>query len=1066
MTQDVLIIANRGEVAVRVHRAAQSLGFETISIYSADDAGAMHQRITDRSVRVPGTGASAYLDASTIVRAAKEQGATLLHPGWGFLSEQPVLARLCADAGITFVGPSIQALEILGDKVRTRALAERLKVRMVTSTGPVGCEGAEDLLAQASPGQGIMLKAVAGGGGRGIRVVTQREQLASAYRDCAAEAANAFGDGRLFAEMYIPNSRHVEVQVIGDADGNVAVIGDRDCSVQRNWQKLIEIAPAPNLKDRVRRQLWDAARILACEVGYVGVGTFEFLVDASNGSDDWWFMEANPRLQVEHTITEEVTGIDIVQAQLNIARGSSLDSLSISEGTTQARGVAIQSRVNAETMTSNGVVPSSGRVTALTLPDGPGVRVDTGLAVGDLQSPRFDSLLAKVIVHEPTDGLGEAVRQARDAVAGLRVVGVETNQSLLLSILDDERLSAGDLSTRLLERHISNPEAGRAAKNIRVDDDGRVTVLAETAGVVMHINVDIGDEVSRGDDLVHVEVMKMHHVATAPASGLVAALPVALGEACGVGTPLVVLEPGSGGTPETSDSFQTVEHAGEILVQELTRRRQLTHDASRPDAVTETHARGRLTTREKIARLVEDGTFTEIGGLAVAARLWKETSEQLAQKTPADGVITGIGVVSTVERREDPGRCAVIAYDPSVLAGTQGLTGTQKVERLVDLASKSQLPVALMADGGGGRPGDDAPGTSASPLRVFHMLGRLAGEVPIVGMVSGACFAGNAAILGCSHVIVATRGANIGMGGPVVVDAARLGNYTVADIGPAERLHEAGAVDILVDDDAQAVTEVRRTLGYLQGDVDEWDCVDQSRLRTVLPADRLRAYDVRDVINVMADTDSVQELKAAYGPTLLVAFARLEGIPVGLIANNPKFNAGAIDGLGAEKATWFLKLCDSFGLPVIFLCDTPGFAVGPDAEATGQLRHLSSFLVAGSQLTVPYVTVITRKAYGVGALAMYGGSLRAPWMNVAWPSAEVGSMPPEAIVRLSAGRELDSISEEHERLAEFGRRVQDAKEKTDPIGAAARFRIDDVIDPMDTRTKIVALIKHWRHSLR
>lgn len=1067
MTQDVLLIANRGEVAVRINRAAQELGIETVSIYSADDSGALHERNTDRSVALPGKGPSAYLDATGIVQAAKCHGATLLHPGWGFLSEQPEFARLCAQSGITFVGPSVQTLEVFGDKVQTRTLAERLNVPMVTSTGPTTQEGAEALLAQAAPGHGIMLKAIAGGGGRGIRVVTRPEQLASAYRACAAEAANAFGDDRLFAELFIPNSRHVEVQIIGDGEGDIVVLGDRDCSIQRNWQKLVEIAPAPHLRDLVRKQLWEAARTLAREVGFVGVGTFEFLVDASAGADAWWFMEANPRLQVEHTVTEEVTGIDIVKAQLGIARGSTLESLSVSERPAVNGGIAIQARVNAETITSRGVIPSSGRLTALSLPNGPGVRVDTGVTAGDMQSPHFDSLLAKVIVHEPSDDLRSAALRARDAVASMHVDGVETNQSLLLAILDDERLSAGDLSTRFLERHIAEPAADEAAKHTRVDENGRVAVLAETAGVVMRIDVAVGDSVAVGDDLVHVEVMKMQHVATAPTGGRVVALPLSQGDACAPGTTLVVIEPdaeGSNGVPGARSLTANKTMSG--LLEELARRRQLTHDDGRPDAVDATHARGRLTVREKVSALVAKGTFTEIGGLTIAGRLWLESEEELARKTPADGVITGTGIVAGGERDHDPARCAVIAYDPSVLAGTQGQLGMQKVERLTELASKSKLPVVLMADGGGGRPGDDAPGTSANPLRAFHQLGRLSRDVPIVGMVSGPCFAGNAALLGCSHVIIATQGANIGMGGPVVVEAARLGSYSVADIGPADQLHEAGAVDVLVEDDAQAVVEVRRTLGYFQGDAVEWDCADQSQLRAALPADRLRAYHARDVIDLLADTDSVQELKAAYGRSMVVAFARLEGMPVGIIANNPKFNAGAIDGPGADKAAWFAKLCETFRLPVVFLCDTPGFTVGPEAESTGQLRHLSSFLIAGSQLTVPYATIITRKAYGVGAVAMCGGSFRAPWVNVAWPTAEVGSMAPEAIVRLSSTRELDAIADDDERAAEFDKRVQAAKSKTAPVGAAARFRIDDVIDPIDTRAPIVSMIRQWRGSLR
>ncbi|WP_127818366.1 acetyl-CoA carboxylase family protein [Microbacterium sp. CPCC 204701] len=1064
MTRDVVLIANRGEVAVRINRAAEALGIEAVAVFSADDAGAMHRRVADRATPLEGIGATAYLDVEAIVRAASDNGANLLHPGWGFLSEQPELAQRCADAGITFVGPSVRTLELFGDKVQTREVAGSLGVPMVTSTGPTTLDGAERLLADAAPGHGIMLKAVAGGGGRGIRVVKQPDQLEAAFRDCAAEAVNAFGDGRLFAELFIPNSRHIEVQIVGDNTGDVAVLGDRDCSVQRNWQKLVEIAPAPGLPAEIRDQLHDAAAALARAVGFTGVGTFEFLVDADPGADAWYFMEANPRLQVEHTVTEEVTGIDIVQTQFGIARGKTLRDLGLVDFPRAPRGVAIQCRVNAETITSRGVLPSSGTISELTLPEGSEVRVDTGFETGDVLSSRYDSLLAKIIVHEPADDLPSAVARARDAVGSLKVVGVETSQDLLLAILDDPRLAAAALTTRFLEQHLTRSGAAeeRAAS---VDADGHVAVLAETAGIVTHLDVAVGELVEAGDDLVRVEVMKMQHGSLAPVSGRVVEVRVAPGDECLPGAVLVVIDPvDTGEAPTSRRAAKPTGDGMAVELRALSDRRRLAQDSARPQAVERAHARGLLTVREKLTALVDEGSFIELGQLTIAARLWRDTEEDLARRTPADGVVTGTGVLGAAEHAQAPGRCAVIAYDPSVLAGTQGLLGMQKVERLLELAERSLLPIALIADGGGGRPGDEAPGTSANPLRAFHQLARISGRVPIAGMASGACFAGNAALLGCSDVIIATRGANIGMGGPVVVDAARLGSYTVAEIGPAPVLHDAGVVDILADDDADAVARLRRVVGYFQGDLANWECADQELLRSALPTDRLRAYDVRDVLELIADIGSVQELKGGYGPSMVTALARIEGMPVGVIANNPKSNAGAIDQPGADKAARFASLCETFGLPVLFLCDTPGFAVGPEAEAAGQLRELSSFLISGSKLSVPFATVITRKAYGVGAVAMCGGSFRAPWSTIAWPTAEIGSMAPEAIVRLSASKELDAIADETERAAEFDRRVQSAKAKTAPLGAAARFRVDDVIDPADTRALVAAVIRQGRRA--
>jgi len=1066
MSQASVLVANRGEVAMRIIRAAAERGIRSVAVYSQDDTGAMHQRAADESVPLDAVGPAAYLDAGAMVAAALATGCEFLHPGWGFLSEQPELARNCREAEVQFLGPEAETLEILGDKVRAQDLAARHGLPVLPSTrGAATLHEAAELLTQARSHRGVMLKAVAGGGGRGIRVVSSASELPGAYRDCTAEAAAAFGDGRVFAELYLPQCRHIEVQIVGDGRGSVAVVGDRDCSIQRNWQKLIEIAPAPALPENVRASLWDAARRLAESVHYRSVGTFEFLLDLTDHS--WWFMEANPRLQVEHTITEQVSGIDLVHIQFDILAGRSLADLGLASGTRVQAGTAMQLRLNAERVTSGGAVqPSAGTVTAVSFPSGPGIRVDTAFAAGDVVSPRFDSLLAKIIVHVTQGGLEVAAQQARWALERTDVAGVDTNRDLLVALVSDPRLAAGELSTTFLHAHLGSltPAATQTAATLQSTPES-ATVLAGMSGVVTCIEVAVGQVVEQGDDLMQIEAMKMQHVLTAPVTGRISSITVCKGAEC---HPDMVLAEISTDIPDgmlAADPIsRSVGQDDDWLAVHLTEVRdqhQRALDDARPQVAAQRRAAGKTTVREKLAALF-DGPFAEYGSLAVASRLWRDSEDDLAQRTPADGVITGIGQVNrgVVEPGvgRAGGRCAVVAYDPAVMAGTQGHIGTQKTARLLELAGRSALPVVLFGDGGGGRPGDDAPGTFSPPLEIFGQFARLSGKVPLVGSVSSACFGGNAALLSCCDLIVATRDANVGMAGPAVIEAGGLGSFRIDEIGPASQLHDNGLVDVLTDSDTAAVDSVKHLLAYFQGPVPAWESPDQIHLRQVLPRDRLRAYDVTHVARTLADLDSMQEIKPAFGRTMMTSLARIDGAPVGIIGNNPRHGAGAIDGHGADKAARFARLCNTFGIPLIFLCDTPGFAVGPDAEATGQLSSFSRMLIECSRLTVPFVTIITRKAYGLGAVAMCGGSYRAPSAVVSWPTAELAGMAPESVVRLSAAKDLAAIDDDALRAEEFARRVDAAREASTAIRAARRFRVDDVIDPAETRSWVRAAL--------
>ena len=546
-----LLVANRGEVAVRIMATASVLGIETVAVYPADDAACGHVGRADAAVELPGAGAAAYLDVDAIIAAAAGTGCDMLHPGYGFLSERPELAARCAAAGLRFAGPGPEALALFGDKAAARARARELGVPVLAGTGTdPSPEEVRTLLREHGA---VMVKAVAGGGGRGLRPVTREEdlteaQLADTMRRCASEAAAAFGDGRVFAERLLPRARHVEVQVVGDGTGAVAVLGDRDCSLQRRRQKLIEIAPAA-LAGEVRARLSAAAAALVRSADYAGLATAEFLVQ----DDEIAFLEVNPRLQVEHTVTEQVTGLDLVELGLRIADGATIAALVLDALTpgTGPRGVAVQARVNAETLRPDGtLLPGDGTLSRFQPPAGRGVRVDTAGYPGYTVSPRYDSLLAKVITTGGT--LEEAARRAVRALAEFDIAGVPANTALLQAVLQAPGLGAHDVGW--IDAHAAELADGDDGERADGDDGeppgGDDAVRAPLAGTVVAVAVEPGDPVAAGDELLVIEAMKMEHEVRAQATGLVREVAAAVGATVAAGEVLVVLAGSGAGAGE------------------------------------------------------------------------------------------------------------------------------------------------------------------------------------------------------------------------------------------------------------------------------------------------------------------------------------------------------------------------------------------------------------------------------------------------------------------------------------------------------------------------------------
>jgi acetyl-CoA carboxylase carboxyltransferase component len=586
-------------------------------------------------------------------------------------------------------------------------------------------------------------------------------------------------------------------------------------------------------------------------------------------------------------------------------------------------------------------------------------------------------------------------------------------------------------------------------------------VAAAFGGTVLRLVVEPGKDVPAGTDLLVIESMKMEHVIEAPAAGSVHSFSVAVGDAVQSGDVLLHFEQSNGEPVATAyipSAADAASEEGDVRPElvDLRRRAEATLDTGRPEATERRHARGRRTARENIDDLCDPGTFEEYGRFVIAAQRARRGRDDLIANTPTDGLIAGFARVNGDLFPPEQARCAVLSYDYSVLAGTQGQMNHKKKDRLFELIERLGLPVVLFAEGGGGRPGDtDTASVTGLDTAAFALFGALSGQVPLVGIVSGRCFAGNAALLGCCHVIIATPDANIGMGGPAMIEGGGLGVFAPEDVGPVSVQVPNGVIDVLVDDEKEAVDVARRYLSYFQGDLGHWSTPDQTLLRNVVPTDRRRVYDVHQALELLADEGSVLELRPSFSPGMVTALARVEGRAVGVIANNPMHLAGAVDGPCADKAARFLQLCEAFALPVLSLCDTPGFMVGPEAEETALVRHVSRMFVVGASLTVPYCCVILRKGYGLGAQAMAGGSFHRPIFTVAWPTGELGGMGLEGAVRLGFRRELDAIADDIEREAAFEAMVERAYQHGKALHVAEYFEIDDVIDPADTRTRIV-----------
>ncbi|MEM6999918.1 MAG: carboxyl transferase domain-containing protein [Pseudomonadota bacterium] len=1101
-----VLIANRGEIAIRIARAAQDLGLRTVAVYSADDALSLHTRVADEAVQLDGVGAAAYLNIAGVIAAAVEAGCDAIHPGYGFLSEQAAFADACAAANIKFMGPTAEHLTLFGDKARARQAAIDAEVPVLAGIDRAVSLAEAEAFFDEHP-SGIIIKALAGGGGRGTRAVTDKGDLAEAFNRCQSEARATFGIEDVYVEVFLARARHVEVQILGDEQGNITHLGERECSAQRRNQKVVEIAPAPALDEELRQRIIDAAVRFANREGYQSLGTFEFLVNTGDGTPEFVFIEANARLQVEHTVTEEVTGVDLVQSQMLVAQGLTLADLGL-DTPVATRGYAIQARVNMETLKADGtVLPASGVLAAYEPPSGPGVRTDGFGYAGYQTSTAFDSLLAKVIVASRGPDFAAACAKTVRALAEFRIEGLSANTGFLMNLIEHPDFVAGSIHTRWVDEHmaalvadnenrarfVASTQSGTSGDGFagaRVDTsdplalfahdaqvkaqqatvqeelpqtvgpDGSIGVSSPIQGTIVSIDVAVGEEVRAGQQLAVVEAMKMEHVIAAEQDGVVRQVTMAAGDVVREKFPIVFVEHTevSGGQAQTEQSVD-LDHIRADL-QENIDRHALTLDENRQEAVDKRHARGGRMPRENIAELMDEGSFKEYWPLIVARQHKRHDIDALRKRTPGDGVVAGTGTINADLFGEEAARAMVVHYDYTVLAGTQGARNHYKQDRMFELALRFRMPLVLFGEGGGGRPGDDSTGPAvAFDTQTFTTFSKLSGAVPMVGVNHGRCFAGNTALLACCDVIIATKDSTIAMGGPAMIEGGGLGIYTPEEVGPMSFQVPNGVVDILVEDEAEAVQVAKKYLSYFQGTVDTWEAPDQRQLRHIVPENRLRLYDMRDIIHTIADEDSVLEIREQFGVGVITCFIRVEGKPMGVIANNPHHLAGAIDSDGADKGTRFIQLCDAFDIPILSLMDCPGMMVGPDVEATALVRHCVRMFNAGANLTTPLFGVIVRKAYGLGVQAMCGASALVGFFTVAWPTAEFAGMNIEGSVKLGYRNELMAIEDADERAAEFNKRVDRAYDSAKAVNAAAGGGLDDVIDPAETRSWIAESLK-------
>ena len=1114
-----VFISNRGEIAIRIAKSATVLGVESVGVYPAIDALSLHTRGITESHKI-GTAedsVGAYLNAEALVQTAKASGCDCLHPGYGFLSENAAFAELCAAEGITFIGPPPAALSLFGNKVRARALAESLGIPVVPgSAEPIGSVREAENLANEL-GYPVMLKAAAGGGGRGLRVVERAEQLAEALARCRSEAQAAFGNGSVFIEKLVARPRHIEVQILADSHGNVVHLHERDCSVQLRHQKVVEVAPAPNLDADLREQMLTDAITLVKAASYVNAGTVEFLVSPETG--EYFFIECNPRIQVEHTVTEQVTGIDLVEAQFHIAAGATLTSLGLGDqhAVGAPRGFAVQARV---------VATSTGRLTAYKEPSGVGIRVDACGYLGYAPPSQFDPLLAKLICT--SGAYAAAIERTLHALDEFHIGGLQTNVHQLRAILSHPPVQAGDARTSLLTEApeiisvsfsaaegsplaLLEQQAAKMGKTgvaalssvqsfqssaTRMSAlevaEGQETVECPIESAVAEIRVREGDTVSLGDTLLVVSAMKMETMLTASCAGIVTAMqPLQVGDTVAAGQVVAVVSPSpdrSQLSPHIKSEQPWRSMLEEVRVLQDFAKQRLEPGSDDPGVVRQ-RARGKLTCRERILLVLDEGSFREVGSVAGFASYDEE------------GVITGftpansVGGWGKIDRRS----VIVCADDFTSRGGHADGAIAAKSGYLDRLATEMRAPSLRLLDGssGGGsvaamvpaqkKEGESNAKESSGAIKAgrprvaggggSYLPGHLGSTmyteqlstIPVVNLLLGSVVGIGAAKAVLGHFSVMVRDiAQLFVAGPPVVTHAMGYDITKEELGGWHIHCTNGSVDNLAESEQEAMAMTRTFLSYLPSSVyeappvrvpDASDPIDrrEEELATLIARKRTTTFDIRKAIRLMADKDSFFEIGPLWGTDQVTGFVRFDGHPLGVIASDSQHvNGGALTADGCDKLTRHLDLCDLFHIPILNLIDNPGFAVGVEHEIASTIRKGAEWMIAFAQVQVPIFTVLMRRSFGVAG-NNYATPRSRPSVRVVWPAADVGGIPPEGGIEAAYKRQLAEAEDPVALRAELDARIESAR---GPLGPLNKFQMEEMIDPRDTRRYICEWVEN------
>lgn len=1055
-----MLIANRGEIAVRLIRAVREAGLQAVAVHPADDRDSLHVRRADAAVQLPGEGVAAYLDAAAIIEAARQSGCGAVHPGYGFLSENPDFAQLCADAGLLFIGPAPETLRVLGDKARARAFAAAQKVAVLPGTS--GPTTPEEARAFAEKHGAVMVKALSGGGGRGMREVTDLNDLAQAFERCRSEARAAFGNDAVYVERLARRPRHIEIQVIGDGRA-VQHLGERDCSIQRRHQKLIEVAPSPSLNDGLRQRIIGAALRLAQALNYRSLGTFEFLVDG----DDFFFMEANPRLQVEHTVTEEVTGVDLVAAQLRIAAGATLADIGLAQPP-RPRGFAVQARVNLETLDADGLPrPSAGTIGSFALPFGPGVRVDTCGYPGYRVSPRYDSLIAKVIGRG--DDFASAARRCANALAEFDIGGLATNLDLAHAIVTDADFTSGRFDTGYIATHLgrllthrrpasasADPQTEVGQKEIQPNvPAGAVGVFAPMSGVLVKLAVAPGDTVLAGATVAVLEAMKMEHLIRAPRAMRIDAVPAQAGalvdQECllAYGTPIQGADDAAG---DTATKHEAEDWSAEVA--EIERRRQLALAMGGPEKVARQRQDGKLTARERIEAMADAGSFQEIGALAGFASY--DESGQATEVLPTN-FIAGTARID--------GRKIALGVDDFTRRGGAGDAAIHaKQIYLEHYARQMRLPMVRLLDGqsGGGsvKMARDAGYTYLPVNPGWDAVVENLSLVPVAAAALGPTVGLGAARFAMSHLGVLVEGlGQVFTAGPPVVLGGTGEKLTKEQLGGADIHRHNGTAERIVPDEATAFAVIRAFLSYLPGSVFELPPMRTSTdpagrrdesLLSAIPRNKRRPYVIGPIFDAIFDAGSVFTY-AEYGGSTVTVLARLDGHPVGVISGDPMKGA-AMSVQGAQAIGRLVDLCETFHLPIVSLSDQAGVNIGSVAESQATIRAGARAIAAVYQARVPQAEIVMRRVYGVGGAGIVNRHrANRCW---AWPSGDWGSLPARGGIEAAFRAEIEASAD---RGATVERIAAELDALASPFRTAEHFGVQDLIDPRDTR----ALLCDW-----